>query len=200
MARVPAGLAHPSQTGRKAMNRKLILLAAGVVSACTVIAVNVVPASGQVSHPTPATVAAASPNSSGGTLGTSHFLTLSAAQKVANAALANCQQRGFAVTVTILDRDGLVIVQERGDGATGATVNVSEEKAYAAVGFQSPTSALQQAATTQPGFTAIPGFVILPGGLPISVNGSVVAGIGVSGTPSGDTDAACAQVGIDQLS
>ncbi|HKN99242.1 MAG TPA: heme-binding protein [Pseudonocardiaceae bacterium] len=177
------------------MNRKLVLLAAGVVSACTIIALNVVPASGQVSHP----VAAASPKS-GGVTGTSHFLTLAAAQKVANAALLNCQQRGFAVSVTILDRDGIAIVQERGDGATGATVNVSEEKAYAAVGFQSPTSGLQQAATTQPGFTAIPGFVILPGGLPISVDGTVVAGIGVSGTPSGETDAACAQVGIDQIS
>ncbi|HEX3646994.1 MAG TPA: heme-binding protein [Pseudonocardiaceae bacterium] len=180
------------------MNRKLILLAAGAVSACTIIALNVVPASGQVSHP--ATVASSSPKSSGGVTGTAHFLTLAAAQKVADAALRNCQQRGFAVTVPLLDRDGLVIVQERGDGATGATVNVSEEKAYAAVGFQSPTSALQQAATPQPGFTAIPGFVILPGGLPISVDGGVVAGIGVSGTPSGDTDAACAQVGIDQLS
>lgn len=181
------------------MNRKLILLAAGVVSACTVIALNVVPASGQVGQQA-APVAAASPKSGGGTTGTSHFLTLAAAQKAANAALQNCQMRGFAVTVTILDRDGVMIVQERGDGATGATVNVSEEKAYAAVGFQSPTSALQQAATTQPGFTAIPGFVILPGGLPITIDGSVVAGIGVSGTPSGDTDAACAQVGIDLIS
>jgi uncharacterized protein GlcG (DUF336 family) len=177
------------------MNRKLILLAAGVVSAFTIIGLTVVPASGQVSHP----VVAASPKSGGGTTGTSHFLTLAAAQRVADAALANCQSRGFAVTVTILDRDGVTIVQERGDGATGATVNVSQEKAYAAVGFQSPTSALQQAATTQPGFVAIPGFSILPGGLPITQGGTVVAGIGVSGTPSGDTDAACAQVGIDQL-
>lgn len=180
------------------MNRKLILLAAGVVSACTVIALNVVPASGQVSHPAVVPAVAASPGP-GGNTGTSHFLTLAAAQRVATTALLNCQMRGFAVTVTILDRDGLVIVQERGDGATGATVNVSQEKAYAAVGFQSPTSALQQAATTQPGFVAIPGFSILPGGLPITVDGTVVAGIGVSGTPSGDTDAACAQVGIGQL-
>jgi uncharacterized protein GlcG (DUF336 family) len=180
------------------MNRKLIILAAAVVSACTAIAVGVVPASGQVAHT--ATPAAAVPSASGATLGSTHFLTLAAARKAADAAMANCASRGFPVSVTILDRDGIVIDQERADTATGATVNVSEEKAYAAVGFQTPTAQLQTAATTQPGFVAIPGFSILPGGLPISVNGAVVAGIGVSGSPTGEIDAACATVGIQAIS
>ncbi|HEX3593386.1 MAG TPA: heme-binding protein [Pseudonocardiaceae bacterium] len=178
------------------MNRKLIVLAAAVASAATAIVLSVVPASGEVAHH----AAAPTVKASGPVLGSTHFLTVAAARKIAETAMANCQSRGFPVAVTILDRDGIVIVTERADNATGATVNVSEEKAYAAVGFQSPTSALQQAATTQPGFVAIQGFNILPGGLPISINGSVVAGIGVSGSPSGDTDAACATVGIQSVS
>jgi uncharacterized protein GlcG (DUF336 family) len=185
-------------TGRKPMNRKLIVLAAAAATACTAIALNVVPASGQVSHPAAAT--AVTTNASGSVLGSTHFLTLAAARKAADVALANCAGRGFPVAVAVLDRDGVLIFQERADTATGATVNVSMEKAYAAVGFQSPTSALQQAAVTQPGFTSIAGFNILPGGLPISINGSVVAGIGVSGSPSGDTDALCATAGINAIS
>jgi uncharacterized protein GlcG (DUF336 family) len=180
------------------MNRKLIVLGAAVVAACTAITISVLPASGQAGSSAP--VRAASPNSSGSTLGSTHFLTLAAARKAADVAMANCAGRGFAVAVTVLDRDGVLIVEERADTATGATVNVSLQKAYAAVGFQSPTSGLQDAAKTQPGFTAIDGFNILPGGLPITLGGSVVAGIGVSGSPSGDTDALCATAGIKAIS
>ena len=44
----------------------------------------------------------------------------------------------------------------------------------AAAGFQSPTSGLQEAAKTQPGFISLPGFVILPGGEPITIGGQLV--------------------------
>ncbi|MGW1917491.1 heme-binding protein [Streptomyces sp. NPDC002076] len=44
------------------------------------------------------------------------------------------------------------------------------------------------------------GFNILPGGLPISLDGGVVAGIGVSGSPTGDIDASCAADGIKAIS
>jgi uncharacterized protein GlcG (DUF336 family) len=179
------------------MNRTFIVLAAAAATACTAIALSVVPASGQVANPVVATVTA---KTSGSVLGTTHFLTLAAARKAAEVAMANCAGRGFPVSVAVLDRDGIVIDLERADTATGATVNVAEEKATAAVGFQSPTSALQQAAVTQPGFTSIAGFNILPGGLPITIGGAVVAGIGVSGSPSGDTDALCATAGIQAIS
>jgi uncharacterized protein GlcG (DUF336 family) len=108
--------------------------------------------------------------------------------------------KGFAVAVTIVDRDGIVITQERADGATGATVQVSLGKAVAAAGFQTPTAAIQDFAKTNPGFINIQGFNILPGGLPVALGGSVVAGIGVSGATSGDIDASCATAGIKVLS
>lgn len=79
-------------------------------------------------------------------------------------------------------------------------MQVSLDKAVAAVGFQSPTSALQDYAKTHPGFVYIQGFSILPGGLPVSGGGSVVAGIGVSGSPTGEIDASCAADGINAVS
>jgi uncharacterized protein GlcG (DUF336 family) len=107
---------------------------------------------------------------------------------------------GHPVSVTVVDRDGIVIVQQRADTATGATVQVSLSKAVAAVGFQMPTSAIQDYAKTNPGAIYIQGFSILPGGLPISLDGSVVAGIGVSGAPTGEIDASCAADGINAIS
>jgi uncharacterized protein GlcG (DUF336 family) len=43
-------------------------------------------------------------------------------------------------------------------------------------------------------------FSILPGGLPISLDGTVVAGIGVSGAPTGEIDASCAADSINAIS
>lgn len=181
------------------MNRKYVLGAALAVvlgAGATVGAglASAAPAGAAGSQP------AATAAVDGGRLGTSHYLPLALARKAAEAAMEACVDKGFPVSVTVLDRDGVVIDQERADTATGATVAVSEEKAYAAIGFQVPTAQLQQLAATQPGFTAIPGFVVLPGGLPISGGGSLIAGIGVSGAPTGFIDQDCATTGIKAIS
>jgi uncharacterized protein GlcG (DUF336 family) len=137
---------------------------------------------------------------SGTPLGTTHFLTLAAARKAADVAMSSALAKGYPVSVTVVDRDGIVIAQQRADTATGATVQVSLSKAVAAVGFQMPTAAIQDYAKANPGAVYIQGFSILPGGLPISLDGSVVAGIGVSGAPTGEIDASCAADGISAIS
>ena len=133
-------------------------------------------------------------------LGTTHFLTLSAAKEAADVAMSSALAKGYPVSVSVVDRDGVVIVQQRADTATGATVQVSLSKAVAAAGFQMPTSAIQDYAKSNPGAIYIQGFSILPGGLPITLDGSVVAGIGVSGAPTGEIDASCAADGINAIS
>ena len=137
---------------------------------------------------------------SGTPLGTTHFLTLAAAKKAADTAMSSALAKGYPVSVTVVDRDGIVIAQQRADTATGATVQVSLSKAVAAVGFQMPTSVIQDYAKSNPGAIYIQGFSILTGGLPISLDGGVVAGIGVSGAPTGEIDASCAADGISAIS
>jgi uncharacterized protein GlcG (DUF336 family) len=127
---------------------------------------------------------------------TTRVITLRAAQHLANVALKTCAQKGFAVTVTVVDRDGIDLVTLRSEDATGATVPVALGKAYASAGFRSPTGGLQDAAKTQPGFISLPGFVILPGGEPIVLGKQLLGGVGVSGAPSGDIDDACAKAGL----
>lgn len=133
-------------------------------------------------------------------LGTTHFLTLEAAKQAADTAMRSASAKGYPVSVTVVDRDGVVIVQQRADAATGATVAVSFGKAVAAAGFQMPTAAIQEYAKGNPAAIYIQGFSILPGGLPISLDGSLVAGIGVSGAPTGEIDASCAADGIEAIS
>ena len=180
------------------MNRKHVLGAALVVALAAGASVGADLASA-ASGPASSTQAATTTVDSKH-LGHSSYLPLALARKAADVAMATCVAKGYPVSVTVLDRDGIVIDQERADTATGATVAVSEEKAYAAIGFQVPTEQLQKLASTQPGFTAIPGFVILPGGLPISGGGTMIAGIGVSGAPTGEIDRDCATVGINAIS
>ncbi len=132
-------------------------------------------------------------------LPTVKVLPLSVAQVAAKATMDNCMGRGFPVSVTIVDRDSVPILITRADGATGVTIEVSREKAYAAPGFQSSTGALQEQARTNPGFIAIPSFSVLPGGTPIKSGDTTVAGIGVSGAPTGEIDADCAQAGLDAI-
>ena len=66
-------------------------------------------------------------------------ISLAAAQKLATAAQADCEKRGFAVSAAVVDTDGVDILVQRADGTTGATVAVARGKARAAAGFQSPT-------------------------------------------------------------
>ena len=157
---------------------------------------NDITASATVPHPTPMPASGTSATP----LGTTHFLTLAAAKEAADIAMGSALAKGYPVSVTVVDRDGIVIVQQRADTATGATVQVSLSKAVAAAGFQIPTSAIQEYAKTNPGAVYIQGFSILPGGLPITLGGSTVAGIGVSGAPTGEIDASCAADGIKAIS
>lgn len=136
-------------------------------------------------------------NSTSMVLNTQHIIPLKVAQQLAMATQAACTDKGFPVTVSVLNRDGVDILLARGDGTTGASVEVAQDKAYAAVGFQSPTSALEERAkTSSPGIIAVEGFTVLPGGLPIKAGNELLGGIGVSGAPSGKIDEECAKAGL----
>ncbi|MFH0178749.1 heme-binding protein [Streptomyces cacaoi] len=179
---------------RKSFTVAAVLAAAGVATAV----LTTLPIASATPNGTTAQPAAAS-SGAGTSVGTAPYLPLSVAKKVSDIAMQKGIEKGFPVSVTVVDRDGVVINQQRADTATGATVQVSFEKAYAAAGFQTPTADLQNAAKTSPGFTYIPGFSILPGGVPIKVDGKIVGGIGVSGAPTGELDADFANAALKTL-
>ncbi len=124
-------------------------------------------------------------------------LSLSTATTIAQAAIVACTGKGIQIGVTVVDRQGVVQVTLRDTIAAQITVPISKGKAYTAVNFNAATSALGDRANGPVG--RAPGIIMSAGGLPIQVGGSLVGGVGVSGAPSGETDEACAQAGIDAV-
>ncbi len=127
----------------------------------------------------------------------SKSLSLSSATKIAQAAIAACTKKGIQIGVTVVDKQGVVQVTLRDTIAAPITVPISKSKAFTAVNFNAATSALGDRANGPIG--RVPGIVMAAGGLPVQVGGSLVAGVGVSGAPSGKTDEFCAQAGIDAV-
>ena len=127
------------------------------------------------------------------------LLTPETALKAAQAALKSCRDRGFQVTVAVVDRMGVVQVLLRDRYAGPHTTDMAAAKAYTAVSFRTNTTELAE--MTQPGRPASgirnrPGVAAVGGGLMIEAGGSLLGAIGVSGAPGAREDDACAAAGI----
>ena len=126
-------------------------------------------------------------------------ISLAMAQAIANGALEKCHQLGFAISVVVVDRDGLPIVMMRDDKAGLHTPEGADRKAYTARTFRSPSAdfvkrTLEPATSGSREYTRV---LALAGGLPIKVGDDVVGAVGVSGTPGQDD--VCSQAGIDKV-
>lgn len=125
-------------------------------------------------------------------------LSLDTAVKIAQATIAACREKGIQIAATVVDREGTVQVTLRDTIAAPITVPISEMKAKTAVNFNAATSALAPRADTPIG--RIDGLVMSAGGVTILVGGSsLVAGVGVSGAPAGETDEECALAGVAKV-
>ncbi|WP_415949674.1 GlcG/HbpS family heme-binding protein [Streptomyces sp. KLOTTS4A1] len=144
----------------------------------------------------PAVVAAAAE----GNVMQSDHLMIEAAQEAAEAALEEAAKQNQRVTVAIVDRDGNTVLTLRGDGAGPQSYESAVKKAFTAVSWNAPTSELVKRLENAPDLKDIPGTLFLAGGAPATVDGAPVAGIGVTGAPSGAIDEEIAQAGIAALS
>lgn len=129
-------------------------------------------------------------------------LSTGAAMKVAQVALAECQKRGFVVTVAVVDRGGAPLALLRDNLAGSHTPDTAIGKAWTAVSFRNNTSnLLEMTGPGKPsaGVRGLPRVVMLGGGLTISAKGVLLGGVGVSGAPGGDLDDACGNAGIKAI-
>ena len=127
-------------------------------------------------------------------------LPLGLANKAIQAALDACKKDGYRVSVSVVDRAGVLRAMGRADGAGPHTVESSRKKAYTAASLRRPTSELADLITKVPTLQALRDIngevLIVGGGLPIDIGGEVVGGIGVGGAPGAHLDDACAQGGL----
>jgi uncharacterized protein GlcG (DUF336 family) len=129
--------------------------------------------------------------------------------RAVEAAVLTCRQLGYAVTATVVNREGALQAVLRGDGASPHTIENSFNKAYTAISLGpiqkvDSTAKIYESMKMNPGFgtwplpaTPIRGFTFNPGGLAIMVNDAYLASIGVSGAPKGVIDEQCAFKGRD---
>lgn len=123
-------------------------------------------------------------------------LSLDTAMRIGRAAIDHCRKEGVQITVTVVDRGGDVQVVLRDTLAMDVSIAISKKKAYTAMEFNSPTSAMEDRFTGAYNVPKIDELVISAGGIPINIAGNIMGGIGVSGAPSGLTDEACAKAGL----
>ena len=128
-------------------------------------------------------------------------LSLATALALATTASETCKAQGNRVTVAVIGRTGEIIVQLRGDDASPHTIENSFRKAYTARTFRTASGEFgQRQKENAPGFALwLSNISATPGGLPIKVGDDVIGAVGVSGSPGGDKDEACAKAGLDKV-
>jgi len=130
-------------------------------------------------------------------------LPLALANKAVLASIEACKKDGYRVSVSVVDRAGVLRGMGRADGAGPHTVDSSRKKAYTAASLRRPTTELAELMNKVPTLQALrdmnDNMLMLGGGLPIEIGGEVVGGIGVGGAPGAHLDDACAQAGLDAI-
>lgn len=123
-------------------------------------------------------------------------LSLDTALRVAQGAIEQCRKEGVQITATVVDRGGDVQVVLRDVLAADLSIRISQQKAYTAMSFNTPTSVLEGQFKSPFSVPKVEGVLMAPGGVPIVAGGVLFGGIGVSGAPSGETDEKCARAGV----
>ncbi|GAB6067495.1 hypothetical protein JCM13664_08130 [Methylothermus subterraneus] len=130
-------------------------------------------------------------------------LSLESALQAAQAAVADCQGKGYAVSAAVVDAGGHLLALLRSPKAGPHTADSSRRKAYTALSLGKPTHELARMVAKDPEIQALRDMneiiLILGGGLPIRIDGQVVGGIGVGGAPGVLWDVACAEAGIKAI-
>jgi glc operon protein GlcG len=127
-------------------------------------------------------------------------LSLGAAQRVAEAAIAAATSKDVAACIAICDPSGSPILTLRMDGAPRLSAEVALNKAYTVAVFNGmPTHDWWPLLADDPalahGFPHTDRLVVFAGGVPVHVDGAVVGAIGVSGGSS-QQDREIAEAGV----
>jgi glc operon protein GlcG len=122
-------------------------------------------------------------------------IALEGAQRALAAAAAEARQRGWAVSIAVVDPAGELVAFIRLDGAPMSSVDIARGKARTAARFRRPTRGLDSSLTAgRLAILGMDGVTPVEGGVPIVIGGEVVGAVGVSGVTSAQ-DAQVAQAG-----
>ncbi len=122
------------------------------------------------------------------------MLMPSMAQKVVTEAQKKCEEMGFKVSATVVDRSGNLQAMLRDPLAGAHSIEVSYRKAWTSASFGVATADMPE----EEGIEFASQVIRTTGGLPIEIGGFSYGGVGVSGATS-EADVECAQHGIEAI-
>jgi glc operon protein GlcG len=128
-------------------------------------------------------------------------LTIDGAKKVIGGAIAYAKKNNApGGVIAVVDEGGNLMALERLDGTFAAGANISIGKARTAVLFKRPTKVFEDIIKNgRTAMVALPDayFTPLQGGVPITIDGQIVGGVGVSGAASAQQDEELAMAGAN---
>jgi len=127
-------------------------------------------------------------------------LTASIAMTIAQTAIETCKANGYAVSATVVGRNGEIIVQVRGDNTPPHTMENARRKAYTARTMKMTSdefAKLMAQSEVRKQQATLPGIIGIPGGVPIKAGDDVIGGVGLSGSPG--VDEPCVRAGLDKV-
>ena len=130
-------------------------------------------------------------------------LSIDGAKKVIAGAVAYAKKNNApGGVIAVVDEGGNLMALERLDGTFAAGANISIGKARTAVLFKRPTKAFEDIIKNgRTAMVALPDayFTPLQGGVPITIDGQIVGGVGVSGAASAQQDEEMAIAGANAV-
>ena len=112
-------------------------------------------------------------------------LTLEDAKRIAAAAEDEAHQNDWRVVIAVVDDGGHLLYLQRSHATQFGSVETAICKARAAVAFQRPTKASEDAVLSgRLIHLALPGVIPAEGGVPLEIDGVIVGGLGISGVRS----------------
>ncbi len=128
------------------------------------------------------------------------ILTLADAKCIAAAAEAEALRNDWRVVIAVVDDGGHLLYLQRSHDTQFGSVETAICKAHAAVAFQRPTKASEDAVLSgRLIHLALPGVIPAEGGVPLLRDGKIIGGLGISGVRSFQ-DGQIAQAGADAIS
>jgi uncharacterized protein GlcG (DUF336 family) len=129
-----------------------------------------------------------------------YSLPLTLALKASTRAIDACASSGYPVSAAVVEA---TVLEAKGDHSTMSAYR----KAYTVVTFGpifrfDASSAFAALAAKNPNgaaLTTLPDIAPLTGGVAIKAGDEIIAALGVSGSPGGDKDEACARAGVASI-
>jgi uncharacterized protein GlcG (DUF336 family) len=128
-------------------------------------------------------------------------LSATTALTIAQTTMETCKTNGYSVSVTVVGRNGEVLVQVRGDNTGPHTMENSMRKAYTSRTFRIPSGEMVQRLKDNPqlGLIHLSNVIANQGALPIKIGEETIGAVGASGAPGGEKDEVCVKAGIDKV-